>query len=91
MGKVTNFNSNGFDQFITGITNGKLELEGTYDEGNMAFTVGNSYTVVVTYTNTVTLSLPCLLEDISVDIKVADPQRVKLSLQVTGSFTASIT
>ncbi len=74
LGKVTNFNSGGYDQFITGIMNGKLELEGTYDEGNMAFTVGNSYTVIVTYTNSVTLSCPCILEDVAIDIKVADPQ-----------------
>jgi len=91
LSKVTNFTGAGFAQFIAGITDAKVTLSGPYDEGNMAFTVGNAYTLILGYTSMVTLSVPVLLESIEPDVKVEDAQRVSLSFQSTGSFTAAIT
>jgi len=90
LSKTTNFTSAGYATYISGITDAKVTLSGPYDQGNMAFTVGNSYTLILTYVTMVTLTVTALLEDISVDVKVEDAERVKLTFQTTGSFTAAI-
>jgi hypothetical protein len=87
---VSNFTGAGFKQFIAGMTDGKVSLTGPYDEGNMPFTVGNAYTLVLGYTGVVSVSCPCLCESIDMDVKVDDAQKSSLTFQITGSFTAAI-
>ncbi len=90
LSKVTNFESQGYADYIDGITDGKITLSGPYDQGNMSFTVGSSYDLILTYISGTTLTVAALLESIDPDVKVEDAERVSLTFQSTGAFSAEI-
>jgi hypothetical protein len=91
LGSVNNFTSL-YQQMVPGITGATITLEGCRDEGNQAFTSGDAYTLILTYTTSVTTSVPCLLESIDAEADVDAPaQKTKLVFQSNGSFTAGIT
>ena len=87
---VSNFTGGGYRQFIAGLTDGKVTCTGPYDEGNMPVTVGAAGTLVLTYVTGTTVSCPCLCESIDADVKIDDAQKVSMTFQITGSFTAAI-
>lgn len=89
--KANNFTGGGYQQLVAGITSATITLEAlTYDEGNMAFTAGNSYTFILGYTGMVNLTLTVLVESIDVTVDYEGGQPIKLSGQSNGSFTAAI-
>lgn len=88
--EVTNFNSGGYAQYITGITDAKIDLSGPYDQGNTSLTLGGSVTVTVGYSASVTLTVPGIIKSIKPDISVKDAERISVSVQSSGSFTASV-
>ncbi len=88
LAKVTNFTSSCFGAYIKGITEGEITLSGPYDEGNDAWTVGNTYSIVLA-TSAFTVTVPGILKGIDLDVKVDDAARLSLTLQTTGVFTAA--
>jgi hypothetical protein len=88
--KVSNFTSGGKAQYISGMQDADITCSGPYDEGNQAFDLGTTYTLVLGYTSEVNLTVTdTLLVGIDMDVKVEDAQRVSLTFK-GGTFTASI-
>lgn len=90
LGKVTNFTGGGYAQFVPGITEAKITLEGPYDEGNMPFVVGNLYVLILGYTDLITLTVGAICETIEPTVDVEKEQRVKITFQSEGTFTGAI-
>lgn len=88
---VTNFNSGGYRQRVTGITEATVTLSGPYDQGNMPFTAGTAYTLLLGWTSLISLSVPILVESIKADNDVDGNPTIEIVGQSTGSFTAAIT
>ncbi len=88
--KVTNFTTAGYQLLVAAITSATLTVEGPYNEGNMAFTAGVSYTWVLGFTTMVSLTISAFIEQISVDNDVEGAPRVEITAQSSGSFTAAI-
>lgn len=91
LGEISNFDSVGFKEFLTGFTGATVDIEGPYNQGAMAFTSGTTYSWSFGYNNSVAFTGSGILNKISVDVKAKDPVRVKLSVTLTGTFTPSIT
>ena len=90
--KANNFTGEGYQQGVPGMCSATLNLEAnTYDQGNMAFVAGNTYTFVLGYTTGVSLTLTVLIESIDVTVDYEGGQPVKITGQSTGSFSAAIT
>lgn len=90
--KANNFTGGGYQQVVPGLCSATLTLEAnTYDQGNMAFTVGNFYSFILGYTATISVTVSMLIESISPSIDVEGGQPIKITGQSNGSFTASIT
>jgi hypothetical protein len=90
--KSNNFTMGGYQTGVAGITSATITLESqTYDEGNMAFTSGNSYDFVLGYTSGVSLTITVMIESIDVTVDYEGGQPVKITGQSNGSFTAAIT
>lgn len=91
LGKTTNFTVAASD-YIGGIVDAKITLEGPYDNTGMGFTAGSTYTLLLGFTSTgpVQLSIPCICETIEPSIDVEKEQRVTLTFQSAGIFTAAI-
>jgi hypothetical protein len=90
LGEVSNFTGGGYRQFVKGLSDGKINLSGPYDKGNMPFTVGNSYTLILKYEDATDVTVTALLEEIAPTVNVDKEERVKLTFQSTGAFTAAI-
>ena len=88
--KTTNFNSGGARTLVVGILEGDIDLEGPYDEGNMPFTVGSSYTFHLGYTTGVELVITAVVESITPTVSVEDAQKVSIKAKSNGTFTAVI-
>lgn len=88
--KVNNFTS-AFQQLVAGLTSGTITLEGPYDGGNMPLSVLTSYVFVCKFSNSITLTIPALVESIDPSQDIEDAARVSVTAQTSGSFTASIT
>lgn len=89
---VPNFNGLGFMQYVVGLIESKISITGPYDQGNMAFTVGTQYTWHLGLNaGPVELAIPGILEGIKMAEDVEGNPVVTLTVQSTGSFTASIT
>ncbi len=88
--KVNNFTSV-YQQLVGGITSATVTLEGPYDEGNMAFSVGSAVSFILSWDGSTHLTVPVLLESIDPSQDVNDAGRVSVVGQSTGSFTAAIT
>lgn len=90
--KANNFTGGGYQQVVAGLLSCSITLEAlTYDQGNMAFTAGNSYTFILGYTTGINLTVTCLVEEIAPSVDVDGGEPIKISGQSNGSFTASIT
>lgn len=90
--KANNFTGGGYQQVVPGLVSATVTLEAlTYDGGNMPFTVGGSYTFILGYSLTISVTVTVMLESISASPDVEGGQPVKLTGQSNGSFTAAIT
>jgi len=87
---VTNFNGGGFRQIVSGITQGQLQIEGPYDQGNMPLVCGNSYSFTLTWTMGITLTCTAIISDMTPELDVEDAGRLKITAEVNGSFTAAV-
>lgn len=89
--KANNFTGGGYQQVVPGLASATLTLEQlTYDEGNSAFAVGDTYTFILGYTTGISLTLTVMVESINVTVDIEGGQPVKIVGQSTGSFTAAI-
>lgn len=88
--KVTNFTGGGYRQLVSGITEGTVTVEGPYDNGNMAFTSGNSYDLTLQWTSGVTLAGTGILASLEPSMDVEDAGRLKCTFEISGSFTAGV-
>lgn len=88
---VPNFNGGGFEQYVVGLVGGKATISGPYDQGNMGFTTGASYTWTLGLAPSVFLSFVGLLEGVKMSEDVDGNPVVTLTVQSNGSFTAVIT
>jgi hypothetical protein len=89
--KITNFTSQAFQAIVAAVTRGTITLQGPYNQGNMPFTAGSSYTFILQYTNSVSITVTALIEQIRPDIDVEDAQRITIVAKSNGTFTAAIT
>lgn len=89
--QVPNFNGGGFMQRVVGLTDGKVTITGPYDQGNMAFTAGNTYTWTLGLAPSVFLTMPGILQSIKLAEDVEGNPVLTLNVETSGSFTASIT
>lgn len=88
--KISNFTSAPYHAYLAALTGATLKLSGPYNEGNCAFTSGTSYTFILGYTNSVNITVTAIISEITPKVDVEDAQRIEISGQVTGSFTAAI-
>lgn len=89
--KVTNFTSGGFQALVSGITKGTITLEGPYNQGNMPLTCGNSYSFVLKWTASVSITVTALITKLSIDDDAEAAPRVNVTAESNGTFTAAIT
>ena len=87
---VTNFNGGGYRQIVSGITQGQLQIEGPYDEGNMPLTAGNSYSFTLNWNSMVMLTCTAIISDMTPELDTDDAGRLKITAEVNGSFTAAV-
>jgi len=91
IGDVSNFTGQGYEQYVVGLTGAKIDVEGPYDQGQMIFALGNSYSLELGFTAAVTVVVPCTLETIDFDVDVTAPaDKLKLGFQSNGLFTAGV-
>lgn len=89
--KVTNFNSTPYQLLVAGILSSTVTLEGPYNQGNMAFTAGVSYVWILKWTPSISLTITGFIEELTPDDDADGSPRVNITIQSSGSFTASIT
>jgi hypothetical protein len=90
--KANNFTGGGYQQVVGGMISATLTLDAdTYDEGNMTFTVGDTYEFVLGYTSEVDITITVLLESIDATVDYEGGQPIKIVGQSDGGFTAAIT
>lgn len=87
--RVNNFTT-GYQVLVAGLLSGTLTLEGPYDGGNMPLAAGTSYAFTLKFSNAITLSVTCYVEDITPSQDIEDAARISVTAQSTGSFTAAI-
>jgi hypothetical protein len=90
--KITNFTTAGFQALLAGIISATISVSGPYNNGNMGFTVGNTYTFILYFdhANTISLSVPVILTSIDSDDDVEGSPHITLTGESTGTFTAAI-
>ena len=88
--KVTNFTTAGFQKVVQGITSGTLTVSGPYNEGNMAFTSGQSYAWILGFDGTTTLTCTARISSIKADEDVDGSPQISITAETDGSFTAAI-
>ena len=88
--KVNNWNSTPYQALVSGLTSGTLTISGPYDEGNMPFVCGNSYTFILGFTDTINLTCTVLIESIDAENDVDGAPSISITGQSNGSFTAAI-
>ncbi len=88
--EVTSFTSGGYQVMIPGILSATLTVSGPYNQGNMTFTAGVSYSWNLTFTTNITLIVVALIESLEPDVDVKGRQSVSITAQSSGSFTAAI-
>lgn len=88
---VSNFTGSGVVQRTTGLADTKVTLTGPYDTGNMAFTIGSAYTLLLGWNNSITITISgCILQSIKSSQDVKDAGRVSLVFAANGSVDLSI-
>ena len=87
---ITNFTSGGYQALLSGLVDGTVTISGPYNNTNMGFTVGTTYTWLLNLTDAVGLSVPAIIESLEPDDAVADSPRISITAKSTGSFTAAI-
>jgi hypothetical protein len=88
--EITNFTSGGYQALLSGIESGGLTVSGPYNQGNMAFTVGNSYLWVLGFTASIVINMPGLIESIAADDNVKENPKITVTVKSSGAFLAAI-
>lgn len=91
LAEVSNFTGQGFEQWLGGLNGCKLTMSGPYDQGNMALSLGGACTITVGYSSTTNLVVTALIETIEPEVKVKDAERISVTAQSNGPFTAAVT
>lgn len=87
---TTNFSSGGFRENIAGLTSSTVTLRGLHDSTLMAFTSGNSYTLILKSSAAVTYTIIARLETLETGTTVEGAVEAILTFQSNGVFTAAI-
>ena len=87
---VNNFTS-AYQVLVAGLVAATVTLSGPYDQGGMAFSCTGAYTFTLQWSQSVSLTVPCLLESIDGEQDVEAAATAELVGQSTGAFTAAIT
>jgi hypothetical protein len=90
--EVTSFTSNGFQVLVPAITEATLTVTGPYNEGNMPFTTGVSYTwnLYFSQATNVLINLQAYIETIEPDVDVKGRASVNITAKSSGSFTPAV-
>lgn len=88
---ITNFTSGGAQALLDAIKRATITLVGPYNQGNMPFVVGTTYTWLLHFTDAINLSIPAKVESIDVDNDVETNPVITITAQSDGTFTAAIT
>ncbi len=87
---VTNYGSAGFRENIAGLGSATINVSGKLDAGNMAFTAGTVYTLVLQASGSVSFTVAARLESIDVSAPVENVVDATLNFVSTGTFTPAI-
>lgn len=88
--RVNNFSS-AYQQLVLGLTKAQISLEGPYDSAAMPFTVGSSYSFVLKWTASLSLTITARVAELTPDNNVEDAPRLSVTADSDGSFAASVT
>lgn len=90
--KITNWNTLGYRRILAAINEATLTLEAPcYNQGNMPFTCGTSYTWKLGFTAGIELVVTAIIETLEPANDVEGVPTVNITAQVDGVFTPSIT
>jgi hypothetical protein len=95
--EVSNFNSAGYRQYIAGLLGSTVDLSGDYDigpvssGGNLALTVGNSYTFTLEANSGLTWVVTGLVANATPKAEVDGTVSISIKVQVTGTFPPTMT
>jgi hypothetical protein len=88
---VNNFTGGGYQQVTGGVLSADLTLDAlTYDQGNMPFSCGTTYTFILGYNATTTVTVAIFIESIEPTVDYDGAQPIKISGKSNGPFTAAI-
>lgn len=89
---VSNFEGGGAEDNVAGLYGADITLEGPMDKGNMPFTIGSTYAIVLTQDDAgpTTIAVTGRLTELSPTADVKDAQRVSLTFKSKSTFTAAI-
>lgn len=95
--EVSNFGSGGYRVYCRGLDSATLDLSGAYDVGpsgsggNMALTLGTSYSFTLNVNSTVSYIVTAICNKINITQNVDEAAMIKVTATINGSFTASST
>lgn len=87
---VNNFTSAGAQEIVSGFKSATLTVEGPYNQGSMAFTVGTQYTFLCGFDTGVEISVPAKVSNITPDVDADGGEVIKMTAMSNGSVTLSI-
>lgn len=85
--KVTNFNSNGFQQLVPGIHSATVSVSGPYDVGAMPIVVGGLYEFYLGLKAGTFIKVPAMVTGWEPDNDVEGAPQLTINGESTGTFT----
>lgn len=95
LNESSNFSTSGFRTYCRGLDSATLNLEGPYSigsgtGGDMVFSLGTSYSFTLTVASGLTYVVTAIVNKCDLSQDVDGLAMLKVSAQVSGSFTAGI-
>jgi hypothetical protein len=87
---VNNFTS-AFQLLVAGLGKAKITCSGPYDPTNMPLVGGNTYTLTLGVSESVTFSAPCMANNIKISDAIEDAARISCDFNSNGSFSLAVT
>lgn len=90
--KFSNFTTGGYKKVVSAITEGTITLEcPVYNAGNMPLTAGNSYSMILNWTNAISFAGTARVETIEAGNDSEGAPTINVTAVIDGTFTPSIT
>ncbi len=88
---VTNFNSGGCEENISGIDRCNINAEGPYNAGSMPLTVGTAYVFILRASSGVTWTVTARISNLKPITDHKDAVRLAITARSTAVFTPAVT